>query len=80
MLKNRNRTKMCSPYRLLGPEVVEQAVRVLKVIDEATPDVSLVLESHDFGGCAIDKTGDPLPTTTLKACEGADAILMGLFS
>ncbi|KAJ7930056.1 3-isopropylmalate dehydrogenase [Mycena leptocephala] len=61
----------------IGPEVVAQAVRVLETISAASPDFVLNLEKHDFGGCAIDSTGDPLPPSTLKACEEADAILMG---
>ncbi|KAF7355560.1 3-isopropylmalate dehydrogenase [Mycena sanguinolenta] len=61
----------------IGPEVVAQAVRILETISAASPDFDLKLESHDFGGCAIDSVGDPLPPSTLKACEEADAILMG---
>ncbi|KAJ7368607.1 3-isopropylmalate dehydrogenase [Mycena albidolilacea] len=61
----------------IGPEVVAQAVRVLETISAASPHFDLQLESHDFGGCAIESTGDPLPPSTLKACEEADAILMG---
>ncbi|KAJ6515598.1 3-isopropylmalate dehydrogenase [Mycena sanguinolenta] len=61
----------------IGPEVVAQAVRILETISAASPDFDLNLESHDFGGCAIDSVGDPLPPSTLKACEEADAILMG---
>ncbi|KAL9713205.1 3-isopropylmalate dehydrogenase [Leucoagaricus gongylophorus] len=30
-----------------------------------------------FGGCAIDAVGESLPPSTLKACQEADAILMG---
>lgn len=30
-----------------------------------------------FGGAAIDATGQPLPEETIKACEAADAILLG---
>lgn len=41
-------------------------------------EVKIKLETHDFGGCAIDKTGEPLPAQTLKACQDADAILMGM--
>lgn len=62
---------------LLGPEVVEQALRVLEVISGACTDVEIKLESHPFGGCAIDATGEPLPESTLKACQEADAILLG---
>jgi len=50
---------------------------VLKVISAETKDFEMKLESHLFGGCAIDATGEPLPPTTLKACKEADAILMG---
>jgi isocitrate/isopropylmalate dehydrogenase len=60
-----------------GPEVIAQATRILETIDAATPEISLKLESHQFGGCAIDATGEPLPPATLKACQEADAILMG---
>ncbi|KAI0750998.1 3-isopropylmalate dehydrogenase [Daedaleopsis nitida] len=61
----------------IGPEVVGEAVRVLEVVSAACKDIELKLESHEFGGCAIDSTGQPLPDTTLKACQEADAILMG---
>lgn len=57
--------------------MIAQATRVLETISAASPDFELKLESHDFGGCAIDSTGEPLPATTLKACQEADAILMG---
>ncbi|OBZ76046.1 3-isopropylmalate dehydrogenase [Grifola frondosa] len=61
----------------IGPEVVAEATRVLEVVSAASTEVELKLESHDFGGCAIDSTGQPLPESTLKACQEADAILMG---
>ncbi|PCH40879.1 3-isopropylmalate dehydrogenase [Wolfiporia cocos MD-104 SS10] len=61
----------------IGPEVIAEAVRVLEVISATSPDIELKLESHLFGGCAIDETGQPLPDSTLQACKEADAILMG---
>ncbi|KAH7887549.1 3-isopropylmalate dehydrogenase [Phlebopus sp. FC_14] len=61
----------------IGPEVVAQATRVLDVISASLTDAKLTLESYDFGGCAIDKFGEPLPQATLEACQKADAILMG---
>ncbi|KAK7695374.1 3-isopropylmalate dehydrogenase [Cerrena zonata] len=61
----------------IGPEVVSQARKVLEVVAASIADVDLQLETHDFGGCAIDKYGQPLPESTLKACQEADAILMG---
>ncbi|KAL1708576.1 Isopropylmalate dehydrogenase-like domain-containing protein [Schizophyllum commune] len=61
----------------IGPEVTEQAVKVLQAVAAASPDFDLKLETHLFGGCAIDAEGDPLPAKTLEACQSADAILMG---
>lgn len=60
----------------IGPEIMEQAMRVLERVSEKG-DVKLQLQSYDFGGAAIDATGEPLPAATLKACKEADAILLG---
>lgn len=60
----------------IGPEVIAQAVRVLKVLTAKT-DLKLELKEYDFGGIAIDNHGNPLPDETLAACMSADAILMG---
>lgn len=61
----------------IGPEVVEQATRVLTLISDKSTEFSISLKSYDFGGCAIDSAGKPLPDDTLEACKNADAILMG---
>lgn len=61
----------------IGPDVVAQATRVLELVSETSTSVKLTLEPHDFGGCAIDKYGEPLPPSTLTACQQADAILLG---
>jgi 3-isopropylmalate dehydrogenase len=60
----------------VGPEVCDEAVRVLRAVAEKG--------GHDFtfqeallGGAAIDAVSDPLPSATLDACLRADAILMG---
>jgi 3-isopropylmalate dehydrogenase len=61
-----------------GPEVIAQAVRVLEAVAEKSAGLfQLNLETHVFGGAAIDATGDPLPKATLEAAKSADAILMG---
>ncbi len=62
----------CLPGDGIGPEVLEQAVRVLEAL---RVDVELV--TLPFGGAAIDKTGEPLPAATLEACRAADAVLLG---
>ncbi|KAI0692277.1 3-isopropylmalate dehydrogenase [Cytidiella melzeri] len=61
----------------IGPEVVAEATRVLEVVSAASTDVELKLETHQFGGCSIDNTGEALTEATLWACRSADAILMG---
>jgi 3-isopropylmalate dehydrogenase len=61
----------------IGPEVIEQALRVLKLATANVPGAEVAIETHDFGGIAIDKHGVPLPDATLKACKEAHGILMG---
>lgn len=60
----------------IGPEVTQQAVRVLEAVAEAF--------NHEFnytyclmGADAIDKTGSPLPDETIETCLKSDAILFG---
>ena len=60
----------------IGPEVVEQAKRVL----EATAgvfDLDLIFDSADLGGVAIDRHGEPYPEATRLLARQADAILLG---
>jgi 3-isopropylmalate dehydrogenase len=56
----------------IGPEVTEQAVRVLRALP-----VDVTVEAHPFGGAAIDETGDPLPPETLAAARDSAAVLLG---
>jgi len=60
----------------IGPEVVEQARRVL-VATAGVFDLDLVFDSADLGGVAIDRHGDPYPETTRLLAREADAILLG---
>jgi 3-isopropylmalate dehydrogenase len=60
----------------IGPEIMQVAVRVLKECG-AEFGHEFDLAEFAFGGCAIDKTGEPLPAGTLAACRAADAILLG---
>jgi len=61
----------------IGPEVTDEALKVLQIVASKSADVELKIQSYDFGGCAIDATGEALPAATLQACREADAILMG---
>jgi 3-isopropylmalate dehydrogenase len=62
----------CLPGDGIGPEVMEQAVRVLGHLPLDVETVSL-----PFGGAAIDELSDPLPAETLDACRSARAVLLG---
>jgi 3-isopropylmalate dehydrogenase len=61
----------CLPGDGIGPEVMAEALRVLRALP-----LALELTEHDFGGIAIDRHGTPLPDETLEACLGADAVLL----
>ena len=56
----------------IGPEIVAEAVRVLRVV---APDIELT--EALVGGAAYDATGHPLPDATLELCKNSDAILLG---
>lgn len=60
----------------IGPEVIDQALRVLDKIGETY--------SHTFeytkvlaGGAAIDAVGKCLPQETIDICKNSDAVLLG---
>jgi len=57
----------------IGPEVTEQAVRVMDKLNLS----GLELVEGDVGGMAYRKHGHPLPEATLEAARSADAILFG---
>ncbi|ELV8729134.1 3-isopropylmalate dehydrogenase [Vibrio fluvialis] len=60
----------------IGPEVMQQAHKVLDAIEQKF-QLAFVREEHDVGGIAIDNHGCPLPESTLQACEDSDAVLFG---
>ena len=60
----------------IGPEVTEQAARVLKEV-EALENVAFQFEYARLGGCAIDQDGTPLPEETLEKARRSDAVLLG---
>jgi len=60
----------------IGPEIIEQAERVLEAIAEKFGH-TFHLQSELIGGIAIDETGDALPDATVEACRASAAILLG---
>lgn len=63
----------------VGTEVVAEAVKVLKAIEQNTPHQSIKFEflNHLIGGSAIDATGEPLRDDALEAARSSDAVLLG---
>ena len=60
----------------IGPEIVDQAIAVLKAVSEKC-GIGFVFSDVLMGGCAIDEYGVPLPESTLKTCKESDAVLLG---
>ncbi|MGR5141897.1 3-isopropylmalate dehydrogenase [Photobacterium sp. DNB23_23_1] len=60
----------------IGPEVMQQAHKVLAAVQEKF-GFTLDCDEYDVGGIAIDNHGCPLPEATMKGCEASDAILFG---
>jgi 3-isopropylmalate dehydrogenase len=64
------------PGDYIGPEVMTEALRVLQHV-AGPAGLTLQFEIADVGGAGIDNHGKALPDSTLRLCEGADAILFG---
>lgn len=56
----------------IGPEIVQQALRVLKALE-----LPVQLEQAPVGGAAYDSHGHPLPPATLELAKSSDAVLFG---
>lgn len=56
----------------IGKEIVAEAVRVLRALDER-----FELEFAEVGGAAYEAHGHPLPEATLALARAADAVLFG---
>lgn len=60
----------------IGPEIVNEALKVLHRIDGMF-HLGLQFEEGLLGGAAYDAVGDPCPETTLEKARQSDAVLMG---
>ena len=56
----------------IGPEIMTEAVRVLKALD-----LKFEMEEAHLGGSAVDAAGDPYPEATQRLAQAADAVLLG---
>jgi 3-isopropylmalate dehydrogenase len=60
----------------IGPEVTDEAVRVLESVARIF-NHELQLTKKDIGGAALLSSNDPLPSDTLQACLSSGAVLLG---
>jgi 3-isopropylmalate dehydrogenase len=60
----------------VGPEVIAEAVRVMRAVAESYGH-EFTFDEQLVGGEAIRRTGTPLPRATLDACLACDAVLLG---
>ncbi len=70
------RTIAVLPGDGVGPEVIQESIRVLQAIEKKY-NHTFTLKEGLVGGVAIDKLGDPYPTETHELCTVSDAILFG---
>ncbi len=60
----------------IGPEIVNQAVKVLNKAGEKF-GFGVEYDEALLGGCAIDATGVPLPEETVAKCKASDSVILG---
>ena len=74
MSKNFNITLL--PGDGIGPEVINEAVKVLSSISKKY-NFSLTYNEQPVGGAAIDAFNDPMPNSVVEICKNSDAVLLG---
>lgn len=60
----------------IGPEIMKEALKVLKVI-AGKKNIAFHIHEGLVGGCAYDQCGVPLPDSSLKLALRCDAVLLG---
>ena len=60
----------------IGPDVVDEAIRVLEAVSQAEGTRLAFAEYPSGADCYLEQ-GTPLPDDTLAACRQADAVLLG---
>lgn len=60
-----------------GPEVTTEALKILKTIQQAKPEIQFNFNDQLLGGASIDATGSPLTDEALAAAKSADAVFLG---
>lgn len=60
----------------IGPEIVDQAIKVLDAVCKKYSH-SFSYTEVDIGGCSIDKYGVPITEEGMALCKSADSVLLG---
>ncbi len=60
----------------IGPEIVDEAIRVLDRVGEVY-NIKFSYKEYLMGGCAYEECGNPLPDETIKGSLESDAVLFG---
>lgn len=60
----------------IGPEVTDQAVRILEAV-AASQGFAFNFSTEVAGGVAIDQDNDPMPDRVVAACKAADGVILG---
>src|SRR3954469_2150044 len=60
----------------IGPEVMREAIKVLRAVEQKFP-VKFEVNEEAVGWAGIDSSGKALPDATLALCKKSDAILFG---
>ena len=60
----------------IGPEIVDQAIKVLNAVGKKYSHTFNYTEV-DIGGCSIDKHGVPITEEGMALCKSADSVLLG---
>jgi 3-isopropylmalate dehydrogenase len=61
----------------IGPEVMAEALKVLRAVEAAFPGLRFECKEFRAGALCYKETGTDLPAETLEACRTGDAILFG---
>lgn len=77
-------TTKATTYRILvlagdhvGPEVMTEALKVLRTLEDCRPHIRFDLTIDLVGGCSIDKHGVPITAAVLDLAKKSDAVLLG---
>lgn len=76
MAKKMTKTLLTLPGDGIGPEVIEQTIRIIDIL-KSKHGLVLNVETALFGGSCLDVHNVPIQNETIKRAKEVDAVLMG---